>query len=45
MIKLVVGLHYGCLHSNQKVFWGDEASDRASPLEPQGGGASDGASP
>ena len=31
VVKLKVGLHYGCPNSDQKVFRGGEARDEASP--------------
>ena len=44
MVRLDVGLHYGCLSSEQEVSQGGEASDGASSQESQGDGIYNGAS-
>ena len=38
VVELEIGLYYGCLGSDQEVFWGGKAKNGASPRESEGGG-------
>ena len=44
VIKLEIGLHYGCLSSDQKMSQGGKINDKASLLKSQGRRIHDGAS-